>query len=77
VALDPRLEEIFCAWYDYEYAMDEESKALAKNQRNRVIMAALENAGSDADIRGFLCAFNTDYINWKILSRLKTGKKRF
>ena len=78
MALDPRLLGIFEAWFDYDYAADEDAKAVAKSKRNELIEAVLKEKESQATTTDFLRAFRDDYRKWMLDSRLKHGiRKRF
>lgn len=78
MALDPRKQEIFEAWFDYDHALDEDTKGAAKCKRNDLIRDLLASKKSSANINAFLDCFRKDYIEWMHSSgHKKSGRKRF
>lgn len=66
MALDPRLEKIFAAWYDYEHAGDEDEKHVRKQERNALIESALRGVTPFVSLGDFLHAYLPEYRRWVI-----------
>jgi hypothetical protein len=74
VPLDPKLEAIFSAWYEYDHAPDEQTKALRGAHRDGLIRAAL--LPHDLRIVDFLRTYRDDYRKWLIDSKLDLRFRR-
>ena len=76
MAINPQLERIFEAWYNYDHAFDEAAKSLYGSQRNSMIRAALHGQRADFRIADFLRVYRDDYRKWMIDSKLSGGRRR-
>lgn len=77
MAIDPRKEAIFEAWFDYEHATDEEEKISAKRKRADLIHDLLEASRVPADVTLFLRCFHKDYLEWLVASGHRKPRRRF
>lgn len=77
MAIDPRKESIFKAWFDYEHAIDEEAKLTARRNRNQLIQSLLDSSSVASDVTLFLRCFQKDYREWQVSEGLKIARKRF
>lgn len=75
--IDPRKQQIFEAWYDYDHAANEEEKGLKKRVRNDLIRHILEETNSSASVSYFLHCFREAYIEWQHGSGYRKGSRRF
>lgn len=74
MSLDPKLESIFMAWYEYDHASDEQTKALRRAHRDALIRVAL--LPHDLRITDFLRTYRDDYRKWLIDSKLDARFRR-
>jgi hypothetical protein len=77
VSIDPRLEHIFEAWFDYDHAVDEDAKAHNKQKRADLIMSAMRTARLSATVGEFLHSYRDDYRDWAARKLLSTPRRRF
>jgi hypothetical protein len=75
--VDPRLEQIFEAWYDYEYSPNEEAKLNNRQRRATLIMAVMRDEKVTGAVGDFLHSYRDAYQNWAIRKHLKSPRKRF
>jgi hypothetical protein len=76
VAINPQLERIFDAWYNYDHAFDEATKRLYGSQRDSMIRAALHAQQANFRIADFLRVYRDDYRKWMIDSKLSKERRR-
>jgi hypothetical protein len=76
VAINPLLERIFDAWYNFDHAFDERTKALHQSQRDSMIRAALHAQHGNFRISDFLRTYRDDYRKWMIDSGLSRERRR-
>jgi hypothetical protein len=77
VAIDPRKEAIFEAWFDYEHAVDEEAKIKAKAHRAELIHSLLEETHVAGDVTLFLRCFHSHYLEWQVGAGHRKARRRF
>jgi hypothetical protein len=77
VSIDPRLEHIFEAWFDYDHATDEDAKLHSRQRRASLILTALESLKSEGTVGDFLHIFRDDYREWSIRKQLSAPRRRF
>lgn len=75
MSIQPGLERIFEAWFDYEHSTDEDAKLHNKMKRSSLIVEAMQRDGVEGTVNDFLHSYRDRYREWVI--RKGISRNRF